>query len=117
MIFIYAVSPSLFLYRPFIVCFHSHRMHALQQVVDGVKVYFNRALPKCLLYRFERPQYDDIIRQWPQADMTTMYGAEHLLRLLGNIFCLFRYVFIFSHKNGLFVIDSETPESVACLEI
>jgi mortality factor 4-like protein 1 len=74
----------------------------------GIKAYFEQyvlypsiqltltwirsALGASLLYRFERPQYADIIRKYaygpdvPVEQVKTnskLYGAEHLLRLLG----------------------------------
>ncbi|KAF2460638.1 MRG-domain-containing protein [Lineolata rhizophorae] len=61
----------------------------LEEVVQGLKEYFNRSLGRILLYRFEREQYlqlytrmesgtDDLAGKTP-ADI---YGGEHLLRLL-----------------------------------
>jgi len=53
-----------------------------------------RALGSNLLYRFERPQYAEILRKYaygpdvPAEQVKTnskLYGAEHLLRLLGTL--------------------------------
>lgn len=53
----------------------------LEEVFDGLRIYFNKALGTILLYRFERHQYADIRRQIPDKDLVDIYGAEHLLRL------------------------------------
>lgn len=54
-----------------------------KQVVDGLRTFFNHALPTILLYRFERPQYEDQVRRSEgKVEMADIYGAEHLLRLL-----------------------------------
>ena len=48
-----------------------------------------------LLYRFERPQYAEIRKQYvtgqnvivgQEKEMSTVYGAEHFLRMLGASF-------------------------------
>ena len=49
--------------------------------MEGIKVYFDRALGTILLYRFERKQYDDIRAKYPETAASDLYGAEHLLRL------------------------------------
>ncbi|KAI8907192.1 MRG-domain-containing protein [Gorgonomyces haynaldii] len=54
---------------------------SLGEVIDGLRVYFDRALGNILLYRFERQQYVDIKKQYPEKAMSEIYGAEHLLRL------------------------------------
>lgn len=56
----------------------------MDEVFDGIRIYFNKALGTMLLYRFERNQYADIKRQNPEKDLVDIYGAEHLLRLFGN---------------------------------
>jgi mortality factor 4-like protein 1 len=63
----------------------------LDEVMHGMKEYFNKALGRVLLYRFERPQYLDIYKQVesPTSDlagktMSDVYGGAHLLRLLGR---------------------------------
>ncbi|KAI8877310.1 MRG-domain-containing protein [Backusella circina FSU 941] len=53
----------------------------LEEVVHGLRIYFNKALGTMLLYRFERLQYADIMRQYPKKELVDLYGAEHLLRL------------------------------------
>jgi mortality factor 4-like protein 1 len=42
-------------------------------------------LGNLLLYRFERHQYADIRRQFPDKELVELYGAEHLLRLFVQI--------------------------------
>ncbi|KAJ1531248.1 Esa1p-associated factor, partial [Nowakowskiella sp. JEL0078] len=53
----------------------------LVEVVEGIQMYFDKALGNTLLYRFERTQYVDIKKKNPDKDMSELYGAEHLLRL------------------------------------
>ena len=67
--------------------------------MDGIKIYFDRALGTILLYRYERPQvytslfgqlftdqrcrfqYNEMKEKNPNKKMSEIYGAEHLLRL------------------------------------
>ncbi|KAJ7076036.1 MRG-domain-containing protein [Mycena belliarum] len=60
-------------------------------VVSGLLVYFDRSLANHLLYRFERPQYTTIRQRYitgqavvigQEKEMSEIYGAEHLLRML-----------------------------------
>lgn len=64
----------------------------LEEVIAGVKEYFNKALGRILLYRFERNQYSDWRKQLEKGhgeyagkDLCDIYGCEHLLRLFGKI--------------------------------
>ncbi|KAL0961361.1 hypothetical protein HGRIS_006317 [Hohenbuehelia grisea] len=63
-------------------------------IVSGLTVYFDRALGANLLYRFERPQYAGIRKQYvtgpkvivgQEKEMSAVYGAEHLLRMLVSL--------------------------------
>jgi len=63
----------------------------LEEVIAGLKEYFNKALGRLLLYRFEREQFYDINTRMNQPTddlsgklLTDIYGGEHLLRLLGT---------------------------------
>ena len=63
----------------------------LQEVIHGLKEYFNKALGRLLLYRFEREQFFDIYSaiSLPTGDLAgkavaDIYGGEHLLRLFGK---------------------------------
>ncbi|MCJ1340529.1 Esa1p-associated factor [Bachmanniomyces sp. S44760] len=60
----------------------------LEEVVSGVKEYFDKCLGRILLYRFEREQFFDIRKLWEAATGDwdgkgpgDVYGAEHLCRL------------------------------------
>ncbi|KAI5846545.1 MRG-domain-containing protein [Morchella snyderi] len=51
------------------------------EVIAGLKLYFDRSLGTILLYRFERQQYLEIRKEHPGKEPSEIYGAEHLLRL------------------------------------
>ncbi|KAJ4368861.1 Esa1p-associated factor [Neocucurbitaria cava] len=60
-----------------------------EEVVAGLKEYFNKALGRLLLYRFEREQFYDIntridhpTDELAGKTLADIYGGEHLLRLL-----------------------------------
>jgi mortality factor 4-like protein 1 len=64
----------------------------LDEVLEGLYVYFNKSLGSNLLYRFERQQYLERRREWQAGEEAKkggefvageVYGAEHLLRLFG----------------------------------
>ncbi|KAI9776116.1 MAG: Esa1p-associated factor [Candelina submexicana] len=60
----------------------------LEEVVQGIKEYFDKCLGRILLYRFEREQYFEIRQLWESGEGEwegkgpgDVYGAEHLCRL------------------------------------
>ena len=63
----------------------------LEEVVAGVKEYFEKCLGRILLYRFEREQFFEQRQLWEAATGEyegkgpgEVYGAEHLCRLFGT---------------------------------
>jgi mortality factor 4-like protein 1 len=65
----------------------------LPTIVSGLTCYFDRSLGANLLYRFERPQYASVRKQYitgshvivgQEKEMSQVYGAEHFLRMLGG---------------------------------
>ena len=60
----------------------------LEEVIAGVREYFNKCLGRLLLYRFERRQWQDVHTQLNKStgelsgkQVAEVYGCEHLLRL------------------------------------
>ncbi|KAF2635015.1 mortality factor 4-like protein-like protein 1 [Massarina eburnea CBS 473.64] len=60
----------------------------LEEVIAGLKEYFNKSLGRILLYRFEREQFYDLHQDMEKPGsevsdkaLVDIYGGEHLLRL------------------------------------
>ncbi|KAL8683566.1 MAG: hypothetical protein Q9186_000478 [Xanthomendoza sp. 1 TL-2023] len=68
----------------------SAEMDLLEEVRSGLKEYFDVALGRTLLYRFERQQYADARKAWTEGKgewkgktcVGDVYGAEHLCRMI-----------------------------------
>ena len=63
----------------------------VEEVTNGLEVYFNRAIASNLLYRFERPQFVQIKKEADERpdnhehkQLSALYGTEHFLRLIGE---------------------------------
>ena len=63
----------------------------LEEVVSGLRLYFEECLGKLLLYRFEREQYFQVRQGMQKGEpafkdksIAEIYGVEHLCRLLGE---------------------------------
>lgn len=55
---------------------------SVEEVLKGLRCYFDNALPVMLLYNNERKQYEETVSA--EVSPSTVYGAEHLLRLFGK---------------------------------
>ncbi|XXG57060.1 hypothetical protein AAC387_Pa03g4308 [Persea americana] len=60
------------------------------EILNGMRNYFDKALPVMLLYKKERHQYDEAIVD--NVSPSAVYGAEHLLRLFVKLPELLAYV-------------------------
>ncbi|XP_022132779.1 protein MRG1 isoform X1 [Momordica charantia] len=63
---------------------------SLGEVLKGIRCYFDKALPVLLLYNKEREQYHELVVD--NVSPSTIYGAEHLLRLFVKLPELLAYV-------------------------
>ncbi|KAK2756324.1 keratinolytic protein [Colletotrichum kahawae] len=70
----------------------SANMDILEEVLAGLREYFEKSLSRILLYRFERPQYHEIRKVWEKAgendkhkSVCDTYGSEHLCRLMVSL--------------------------------
>ncbi|KAG2185777.1 hypothetical protein INT43_002214 [Umbelopsis isabellina] len=59
----------------------SESEEVLNEVVRGIKVYFDKTIGNMLLYRLERKQFAKTVEAHPETSPSDIYGAEHLLRL------------------------------------
>ncbi|KAF5606723.1 chromatin modification-related eaf3 [Fusarium subglutinans] len=70
----------------------SSSMDILEEVVAGFREYFEKALSRILLYRFERHQHMELKKLWENTEanpeitnVCDVYGAEHLARLIVSL--------------------------------
>ena len=59
----------------------SHFENAIIEVTSGLNEYFNVMLGSQLLYKFEKEQHADILKEHPDTPPCKLYGPIHFLRL------------------------------------
>lgn len=64
------------------IIFSFRMTDSIGEILKGIRCYFDKALPVMLLYKKERQQYHDLVVD--NVSPSTIYGAEHLLRLFGK---------------------------------
>ncbi|KAK9109311.1 hypothetical protein Sjap_017371 [Stephania japonica] len=67
-----------------------HIADSIGEILKGLRSYFDKSLPMLLLYNKERQQYHEAIKD--DISPSTVYGAEHLLRLFVKLPELLAYV-------------------------
>ena len=84
----------------------------LEEVVVGVKEYFEKCLGRILLYRFEREQFFEIRQlweagtgEWEGKGAGDVYGAEHLCRLFGKSLPLSSFTTIYPPQYPSFITN------------
>ncbi|KAK3754955.1 hypothetical protein RRG08_004075 [Elysia crispata] len=64
---------------------------AIVETMLGCKDYFNVMLGPQLLYKFERPQYSEVLSEHPDKPMSSIYGVIHFLRLFVRLGAMLAY--------------------------
>ncbi|KAL0101106.1 hypothetical protein PUN28_018750 [Cardiocondyla obscurior] len=61
------------------------------EITKGIREYFNTTLGLQLLYKWERPQFIQIMNDNPEMSPSQLYGAFHLLRLFVRLGSMLSY--------------------------
>jgi mortality factor 4-like protein 1 len=77
---------------------------SVKEVARGIKEYFNVMLGAQLLYKFERPQYAELRSEHEDQPMSSIYGAEHLLRLFVRLGSVLAYTTV--DEDGMTILLS-----------
>ena len=80
---------------------------------QGLSLYFDRALPTILLYRYEREQYTAATTVLSDLTPSGIYGAEHLLRLFVRLPKLLSG--IFDAQNEVSQVWTKTGAFLKCV--
>ncbi|KAK7797639.1 hypothetical protein U0070_019671 [Myodes glareolus] len=75
-----------------------NREYSVDELVYGIREYFNRMLGAQLLCQFEKPQLAPIHLAYPHFPMSQIYGAPHLLRLFTQIGTVLAHFLLSRHS-------------------
>ena len=86
------------------------QLQEYQDVVDGLIVWFDRALPMTLLYRQERGQYNKMMQKLGTGEgveretpaPSKLYGVEHLARMFVRMAGLMRGIYVKADDMNIF---------------
>ena len=67
---------------------------SLKELMSGLLKYFDDSLPRILLYRQERAQYDSLQKSHGSLVPSAIYGGEHLLRLFVRLPRMLQLVYL-----------------------
>ena len=68
-----------------------------------------------LLYKFERPQYVQLLSDYPKVSMSEIYGVEHLLRLFVRLSDLLSFTKL--DGSSIEIIESSISDFLCFLEM
>jgi mortality factor 4-like protein 1 len=75
------------------VCGYSEKAELNTGVLSALQLFFDESVGSLLLYRFERPQYKQIIEsEGAEKALSQIYGPHHLLRLFCKISLLVLHI-------------------------
>lgn len=85
-----------------------------EDISNGILEYFNVMLGSQLLYKVERQQYADILKEHPDKPMSQIYGAFHLLRLFVKLGTVLSFTTL--DRNNIRVLIGHLGEFLKFLE-
>jgi len=97
---------------------------SFSEVCRGICEYFDVMLGSQLLYKFERTQYGDILKEHPGKPLCEIYGCEHLLRLFVKMGTFLSYScldessmeFVVSHIHDFLEFMTKQADDLFCAE-
>lgn len=90
-------------------------LDVITEIVHGLELYFNKSLSLVLLYKFERLQYLNLLKEHgDDLKPSEIYGVEHLLRLFVSLPGLIAQTTIDSVSIGILVKQSKDILEFIC---
>jgi mortality factor 4-like protein 1 len=80
----------------------------ISELCEGLKDYFDIMLGTQLLYKFERPQYSDVLQMYPDKSPSEVYGIEHFLRLFVRLGSMLSYTTI--EEDNLIMLQNHVQD-------